>query len=55
MRNVFGQLETCINIPTNAGMMDAIIKVLTDVLSILAIMTKEVNQTRTSEFTFEAG
>jgi hypothetical protein len=56
MGNVFRQLETCVNmIPMNVGMMDAIVKVLTDVLCILAIATKEINQNRASEFTFGVG
>jgi hypothetical protein len=54
MGNVFRQLETYVNIPMNAGTMDAIVKVLTEVLCILAIATKEINQNRASEFTFEA-
>ena len=34
--------------------MDAIVEVLTEVLSILAIATKDINQNRASEFIFEA-
>lgn len=54
IENVFRQLETYINIPMNAGMMDAIVEVLTEVLCILAIATNEINQNRASEFIFEA-
>jgi hypothetical protein len=52
MENVFRRLETWVNIPMNAGMMDAIVKVLIEVLCILAIATKEINQNRASEFIF---
>jgi hypothetical protein len=51
MGNIFKELETCLDIPMNAGVMDAIVKVLTEVLCILAIATKEINQIRASEFT----
>jgi hypothetical protein len=51
--SVFRQLETYVNIPMNARMMDAIVKVLTDVLGILAIATKEIDQNPASKFTFE--
>jgi hypothetical protein len=54
MENVFRRLETCVNIPMNAGMMNAIVNVLTEVICILAIATKEINQNRASESIFDA-
>jgi hypothetical protein len=38
----------------NAAIMDVVVEVLTEVLCILAIATKEINQNRASEYTFEA-
>ena len=55
MGYVFTQLHGCeryVNIPTGIRM-GAIVEVLTEVLCILAIATKEINQNRASEFTFE--
>jgi hypothetical protein len=42
-------LEVYIDVPQTPGMTDAIVKVMVEVLSILAIATKEINQRRASE------
>jgi hypothetical protein len=42
-------VETYVEVPPTAGMMDIIIKIMVEVLSILAIMTKEIKQGRASE------
>jgi hypothetical protein len=45
----FSRLETCMKVPPSAGMMDVIVKIMTEVLSILSIATKEIKQSRASE------
>jgi hypothetical protein len=42
-------LEIYIEVPQTSGMMDAVVKVMVEVLCILAIATKEINQRRASE------
>jgi len=42
-------VETYIEVPPTAGMMDIIIKIMVEVLSILAILTKEIKRGRASE------
>jgi hypothetical protein len=49
IENIFRRLEIYINVPRTLGMTDAIVKVMVEVLSILAIATKEINQRRASE------
>jgi len=49
MENIFRRLETYTDVPQTAGMTDAIMKVMVEVLSILAIATKEINQNRASK------
>lgn len=49
MENVFRRLETYIGVPPTAGMTDAIVKVMVEVLRIIAIATKEIKQNRASE------
>jgi hypothetical protein len=49
IENVFLRLEVYIEVPPNAGMTDAIVKVMAEVLHILAIVTKEVKQSRASK------
>lgn len=44
IENVFMRLENCIELPQTAGMTDAIVKVLAEVLCTLAIATKEIKQ-----------
>jgi hypothetical protein len=49
IENVFRRLETYIEVPPTAGMTDAIVKVMVEVLRILAIAMKEMQQNRASE------
>ena len=49
IENVFRRLEVHIRVPPTVGMTDAIVKVLVEVLCILAIVTKEIKQNRASE------
>jgi hypothetical protein len=52
IENVFRRLEVYIEVPPTAGMTDAIVKVMVEVLRILAIATKEIKQRFASELTF---
>ena len=49
IENVFQRLEIYIKYPQTPGMIDIIVKVMVEVLSILAIATKEIKENRTSE------
>lgn len=49
MENIFRRLETYTNVPQTAGMTDVIIKVMVEVLRILAIATEEIKQNRASK------
>jgi len=49
IESVFRRLEIYIEIPRTAEMTDAIVKVMVEVLNVLAIATREVNQHRASE------
>ena len=49
VENFFRRLETYAEGPPTAEMMDIIMKIMVEVLSILAIATKETKQGRTSE------
>ena len=51
LENVFRRLEIYIEIPRTPEMTDAIVKVMVEVLNILAIATKEINQHHASEST----
>src|SRR6266850_3508150 len=51
IENVFRRLEIYIEVPPTKGMADAIVKVMVEVLCILAIVTKEIKQSRASEST----
>jgi hypothetical protein len=48
METIFRRLEICTDVPQTAGMTDAIMKVMVEVLRILAIATKEIKQNRAS-------
>ncbi|KAH9055258.1 hypothetical protein EDB87DRAFT_1642436 [Lactarius vividus] len=48
MENFFKRLETYTEVPPTAGMSDIIVKIMVEVLGILAISTKEIKQGRTS-------
>ncbi len=49
IEDFFRRLETYIEVPTTTEMMDIIVKIMVVVLTILAIATKEIRQSRTSE------
>jgi hypothetical protein len=49
IENIFRRLEVYIDVPRTPGMTDAIVKVMVEILSILAIATKEINQRPASE------
>jgi hypothetical protein len=49
VENFFQRLEIYTEVPPTPEMMDIIMKIMVEVLSILAIATKEVKQGRTSE------
>ena len=51
IESVFRRLEVYIEIPRTSEMTDAIVKVMVQVLNVLAIATREVNQHRASEST----
>ena len=50
IESFFLRLETYIEVQPTAEMKDIIVKIVVEVLSILAISTKEINQHRMSEF-----
>jgi hypothetical protein len=50
IESFFLRLETYIEVQPTAGMKDIIVKIMVEVLSILAIATKEINQYRISGF-----
>ena len=50
IENVFRRLETYTELPPTKGMTDIIIKVMVEVLLILALVTKEIKQGKLSEF-----
>jgi len=47
----FRRLEAYIDVPSNAGMTDTIVKIMAEVLFILAIATREIKQNKASEST----
>jgi hypothetical protein len=49
IENLFQRLEIYTNVSPTPEMMDIIVKIMVQVLSILAIATKEMRQSRTSE------
>jgi hypothetical protein len=50
IENFFKRLETYTEVPPTEAMTDVIVKIMVEVLNILAITTKETKQGRTSEF-----
>jgi len=50
IENFFRRMETYIEVPPTAGMTDIIVKIMAEVLCILSIATKEMEQSRMSEF-----
>jgi hypothetical protein len=49
IENVFTRLEVYIEVPPTFGMTNALVKVMVEILRILAIVTKEIKQSRASE------
>jgi hypothetical protein len=49
IENFFRRLETYTEVPPTPEIMDIIMKIMVEVLCILAIATKEIKQNRTSE------
>ena len=49
IENVFKRLETYIGLPPTTEMMDIIVKVMVDVLLVLALVTKEIKRGKLSE------
>jgi hypothetical protein len=49
IENFFRRLETYVEVPPTAEMTDIIVKIMVEVLSILAIATKQIKESRTSE------
>ena len=47
----FRRLETYVEVPLTAGMTDIIVKIMAEVLCVLAIATKEIKQSKASELT----
>ncbi|KAF8485998.1 hypothetical protein DFH94DRAFT_678769 [Russula ochroleuca] len=50
IENIFRRLETYLEAPPTPGLTDAIVKVMVEVLRILAIATKEIKQNRAKKF-----
>jgi hypothetical protein len=49
IENVFKRLETYIGLPPTTEMMDIIVKVMVEVLLVLALVTKEIKRGKLSE------
>lgn len=49
IENFFVRLETYIEVPPTPGMMDILMKIMAEVLSILGIATREIKQSTLSE------
>ena len=49
IESFFKRLESYTEVPLTAAMTDAIVKIMIEVLSILAITTKDIKQGRSSE------
>jgi hypothetical protein len=49
IESLFERLETYTEVPSTHAMMDTIVKIMVEVLGILAIATKEIKQGSTSE------
>jgi hypothetical protein len=49
IENFFQRLETYVQVPPTPGMTDMIVKIMIEVLSILAIATREISQSRASK------
>lgn len=51
IENFFRRLETYAEVPPTHGMTDLIVKIMAEVLGVLAIATKEIKQRPASQFT----
>ena len=51
VENFFRRLEVYLDVPSTPEMVDMMVKIMVEVLSILGIATKEIKQGRTSEST----
>jgi hypothetical protein len=49
IENFFRRLETYVEVPPTVGMTDIIVKIMVEVLSILAIATKQIKESKASE------
>jgi hypothetical protein len=49
IENFFRRLETYVQVPPTPGMTDMIVKIMIEVLSILATATREISQSRASK------
>ena len=49
IENFFRRLEVYTEVPPTAEMMDMMVKIMVEILSILGLATKEIKQGRTSE------
>jgi hypothetical protein len=50
IENFLKRLESYTEVPPNDSMTNVVLKIMTEVLSILAIATKEIQEGRSSEF-----
>jgi len=55
IENVFRRLETYVGLPPTTEIMDIIVKVMVEVLLILALVTKEIKQGKLSELVVVEG
>ena len=49
IENVFKRLETYVELPPTSELMDIIVKVMVEILSILALVTKDIKRGKLSE------
>jgi len=50
IESFFRRLEIYVNVPTTTEMMDTMVQILVEVLCILGVVTKEIKETRSSEY-----
>jgi len=50
IESFFRRLEIYVNVPTTTAMMDTMVQILVEVLCILGVATKEIKETRSSEY-----
>ena len=49
IENIFKRLETYVELPPTSELMDIIVKVMVEILSILALVTKDIKRGKLSE------